>query len=79
MKEFNIELEYKVKKIVQKLKEAELRGNHCKATIAVLDYYNSWCINEIDAYLKSQNCKYMKDISNKEYVIYNMIELSEVI
>ncbi|MGM9544115.1 MAG: hypothetical protein ACI3T9_03960 [Romboutsia timonensis] len=72
VKEFNVSLEYYIKKAVKKLREAEERGNHCKTTITIYDYYNSWCIDEIDRYLNAEKVKYNKDESNKQWVIYKL-------
>lgn len=72
LKEFNVELEYKIKKAVEKLRLAENMGNHCKTTLTVLDYYNSWCIDEIDRFLENENVIFSKDISNRKYVIYTL-------
>lgn len=72
IKEFNVELECKIKRAVEKLKWAENMGNHCKTTLIVLDYYNSWCVDEIDRFLENENVDFLKDISNKEYVVYTL-------
>ena len=72
VKEFNVELEYKIKRAIKKLKWAENMGNHCKTTLTVLDYYNSWCIDEIDRFLENESVDFLKDISNRKYVIYTL-------
>lgn len=62
----------RIKVAVSRLKEAEERGNHCKATINVYEYYSSNLINNIDNYLRLNKVNFEKDESNKLWVEYKL-------
>mgnify|MGYP004630501137 CR=1 FL=1 len=60
----------KILDTIEKLKQAEERGNHCKAKISIYEYYNSYIIDNIDKYLKNNNIIYFKNTENKYWVEY---------